>query len=289
MKYSVSVVHYNMVETVEKSLRSVLDQVDDRFEVVVVDEGSTDGSLEKLKEINREQNKLRLYVSEKDGRPLGITRNMAVDRADGEYIITLVDMDDYWRPVLPDFADIFRQIEDQVDFNFCLMGDGPIMIRKDFLMADLGGFRELPVGAEDLDLFRRLLARDAIIQLKGKQYRELGYERKTWWDGFKRVLKVRYGELKSGVNFWSYFGWAANKNKLLAPFYLLPVLIARLRLFLEGERMTVPESFEQKGILEELASIEKRKSLSEIEEQYGVSIEKNRLSEKGREIFGGKE
>ena len=38
--YSVCVCNYNMAETLEVSLKSVLDQLDERYEVVVVDDGS---------------------------------------------------------------------------------------------------------------------------------------------------------------------------------------------------------------------------------------------------------
>lgn len=45
-KYTVVVCNLNMSATVERAVESILSQVDDDYEVLVVDGGSTDGSLE---------------------------------------------------------------------------------------------------------------------------------------------------------------------------------------------------------------------------------------------------
>ena len=43
--YSICIANLNMEKTVEVCLRSVLDQIDQRFEVIVVEDGSTDNSV----------------------------------------------------------------------------------------------------------------------------------------------------------------------------------------------------------------------------------------------------
>ena len=43
--YSVCICNYNMKEYLEISLKSILEQLDERYEVLVIDDGSNDGSL----------------------------------------------------------------------------------------------------------------------------------------------------------------------------------------------------------------------------------------------------
>ena len=44
-KYSICICNYNMADTIDKALISVLDQVDERFEILVIDDGSSDDSI----------------------------------------------------------------------------------------------------------------------------------------------------------------------------------------------------------------------------------------------------
>ncbi|MEM2087155.1 MAG: glycosyltransferase [Thermoproteota archaeon] len=60
-KYSVCITCRNEAKTIRASLDSILNQIDDRFEVIVVDSKSTDGTLEILKEYV-EHGKIKLIV-----------------------------------------------------------------------------------------------------------------------------------------------------------------------------------------------------------------------------------
>jgi glycosyltransferase involved in cell wall biosynthesis len=55
MKISICVINKNTEKTLEKSLRSVLNQIDNRFEVVVIDE-STDQSPLILRKLQNNNN-----------------------------------------------------------------------------------------------------------------------------------------------------------------------------------------------------------------------------------------
>lgn len=289
VKYSICSTHYNMVETIEKSLKSILDQIDERFEVVVVDEGSTDGSLEILKRLEKEEENLRVIVKEKNGRNLGKTRNISIKEAKGKYVLLQLDMDDLYEEGILDFIEVFHQLDEQLDFDFYLFGKGINMVRKDFFMGEIGGYRDLPVGAEDLDLWRRLIARNVMIPLEHKKFsREIG-SGKSAWEKFCRILRVRRSELKSGLKFSSYFKWflttSAISNPLLIPGHIVILLIAYMQFVLSGEeRMDLPEEMKGKGNLER--EIDKIKlTLPEIEEKYGISIEREEFSDRGMDIF----
>jgi glycosyltransferase involved in cell wall biosynthesis len=105
-QYSVCITHHNNAETVERSLRSILDQIDDRFEVVVVDQSSTDGSLEVLERFERE-NAIRLFHQKIQNRGLG--RQLAFEMSKGDYVISQIDMDDIYEPVIRQLVSTYER------------------------------------------------------------------------------------------------------------------------------------------------------------------------------------
>lgn len=53
-KYSILITNYNTVDTIKQSLESILSQIDNNFEVIVVDNKSKDGSEKILKEFEKQ-------------------------------------------------------------------------------------------------------------------------------------------------------------------------------------------------------------------------------------------
>ena len=60
--YSVCIPNYNMSDTIERALKSVLNQLDNRYEVLVVDDGSSDNSVEIVSKLCKEFDILRLIA-----------------------------------------------------------------------------------------------------------------------------------------------------------------------------------------------------------------------------------
>jgi glycosyltransferase involved in cell wall biosynthesis len=93
-KVSVIVTAHNYAEYIEEALDSVLDQTFDDFELVVVDDGSTDETPEILREYSYEYpDTVRIVTLE--GIGLAGACNRGIEAAEGEYIIRL-DADDYF-------------------------------------------------------------------------------------------------------------------------------------------------------------------------------------------------
>lgn len=89
-KVSVIIPTYNREDFVEETIQSVLNQTYKDFEVIVVDDGSTDNTKKKLEKFN---SKIKLIEQKKSER--AIARNNGVKNANGEYIAFL-DSDDLW-------------------------------------------------------------------------------------------------------------------------------------------------------------------------------------------------
>ena len=92
---SVLIPVYNVEEYLERCLDSVLNQSLTRIEVICVNDGSTDKSLEILKKY--QENDSRVIIVSKENGGLPSARNAGIERARGEYI-GFVDSDDYVQP-----------------------------------------------------------------------------------------------------------------------------------------------------------------------------------------------
>lgn len=95
--FSVVIPLYNKANQIEKTLESVFAQTYTDYEIVIVDDGSTDGSAEGVEQIihNEKARKIRLIKQENAG--VSAARNRGIAEAHGEYI-ALLDADDEWKP-----------------------------------------------------------------------------------------------------------------------------------------------------------------------------------------------
>ncbi|MGO7041049.1 glycosyltransferase family 2 protein [Rhizobium acaciae] len=96
MKPLISVVipTYNRQDYILESIKTVLDQTYDRVEILVVDDCSTDDTLNVLKTVVDERLRVLQLPRNSGG---GAARNFGIDAAKGEYIAFL-DSDDVWLP-----------------------------------------------------------------------------------------------------------------------------------------------------------------------------------------------
>lgn len=92
-KISVIIPLYNKAPYVERAIKSILNQTFDNFEIIVVDDGSSDDSVSIVKTIDSP--KIKLYQKENGGP--STARNMGVRVASGDWIM-LLDADDMLMP-----------------------------------------------------------------------------------------------------------------------------------------------------------------------------------------------
>lgn len=89
---SVVVPVYNVKDYVEKCLSCILNQTYSNLEILIFDDGSTDGSLEICRHI-AEKNK-RVHLKELKHKGVSYVRNLGVAEARGDYLV-FIDSDDF--------------------------------------------------------------------------------------------------------------------------------------------------------------------------------------------------
>lgn len=91
-KVSVIIPVYNTAPYLEVAVRSILDQILEEIEIIAINDGSTDNSLEILQQLQAEDSRLQVYSQPNQG--LSITRNVGLEKATGEFIY-FFDSDDF--------------------------------------------------------------------------------------------------------------------------------------------------------------------------------------------------
>ena len=89
---SVIVPVYNAEKYIERCLRSISNQSFQDIEVLVINDGSSDRSLDVAKEYAKSD--LRIKIFSQDNQGVSAARNLGIEKASGEYIC-FVDADDY--------------------------------------------------------------------------------------------------------------------------------------------------------------------------------------------------
>jgi len=92
-KFSVVIPLYNKEKDIKTTLESLLNQEFKDFEILVVNDGSTDGSENIVKNIDDER--IQFFTKKNEG--VSIARNYGVEKANYEHIAFL-DADDFWYP-----------------------------------------------------------------------------------------------------------------------------------------------------------------------------------------------
>ena len=106
---------YNGSKYLEPFLRSVLQQSFPHFELIMVDDGSTDSSVEIIKSYQKKDS--RIHLIEQNHKGAGSARNFGLSQAKGQYIIFL-DCDDWFSDDF--FKTMIDRIEvDQSDIAVC--------------------------------------------------------------------------------------------------------------------------------------------------------------------------
>lgn len=95
-KVTIALSVYNVADYVRASLDCILTQTFSDFELLCIDDASTDDTWAILQEYAAKDNRIRLFRQEKN-QGLSVSRNLAIKEAKGEYLLML-DGDDLFAP-----------------------------------------------------------------------------------------------------------------------------------------------------------------------------------------------
>lgn len=138
-KVSIIIPVYNAEKYVEKCLRSLSGQTYPNIEIICINDGSTDRSLEILQTYKETEPRLKI-INQKNGGP-GVARNKGLAEATGDYIM-FCDSDDWFAPescetIIPAFndpdVDIVTFQTQVVDEGECRRWDGEVEYYKNTL------------------------------------------------------------------------------------------------------------------------------------------------------------
>ncbi|MFC4721532.1 glycosyltransferase family 2 protein [Geojedonia litorea] len=93
---------YNKEDYIENTLKSVLNQSFKDFEIIIIDDGSTDKSLKIVSQFKDQ----RIIKIKQDNKGISTARNIGINHAKGDYIAFL-DADDLWKT---DFLDSIYEL-----------------------------------------------------------------------------------------------------------------------------------------------------------------------------------
>lgn len=246
--FSIIVPIYNKKNSLPLTIKSVLQQTFSQFELILVDDGSNDGSLELIEAIN--DPRIKIFAKENGG--VSSARNFGINQAQQDWVCFL-DADDWWHPQYLEllkkyiqananvyfFSTKFKELIDQenwqpeaweVDLNTAttsvinnlpheiLKGipfyTSSVCVNRDFLCNEFGE-NPFPLGeslGEDLDLWFRINEKAPNLHINQAMvvYRTLQKGSLMSHDNWKVVAPFFLRVLK-----WSKI----NKNKSLRASY----------------------------------------------------------------------
>lgn len=117
---SIIVPVYNASDYLSRCINSLMKQTYNKIEIIIIDDGSSDSSLNECRSFKRMDDRIMIIHKENGG--VSSARNIGLDRASGEYIL-FVDADDYLEPncVEKCVQVAINQKVDIVKFSYCKM------------------------------------------------------------------------------------------------------------------------------------------------------------------------
>ena len=96
LKVSIIMPAYNVSRHIEKTVNTVIRQTHTNWELLIVDDCSTDNTVEMIQDLHKTDSRINMYERETNSGA-AVARNKAIEQAPGAYLAFL-DSDDLWMP-----------------------------------------------------------------------------------------------------------------------------------------------------------------------------------------------
>lgn len=234
---SVVIPLYNKEKSIASTLQSVCEQTYTDYEVVIVNDGSTDKSLDVVKDfVSRLKNEdWRLKIVSKDNGGVCSARNRGIEEAKGEYI-ALLDGDDIW-----DKEYLVEQVKMIQDFpeaamwsiNYAETKEGQIVRRVETALPE--GYRgyvehyfEMPNRVSDLFCSSSVVIRKEVFDKVGIFDERIKYaEDSDMWFRINALYKTAFYD-----RYMVFYQWDAENRAMTRRIdlrYFLPYYVDKYR------------------------------------------------------------
>ena len=221
---------HNALPYLDESISSILDQTLSDFEFVILDDGSTDGSSDRLRFWSQRDPRIQLHES-KQQLGLSGSSNFVVSKT-ATPVIARMDADDISHPdrlrrqlkILEDHADVAAvgTLCDGIDATgrvvrprdrwrivrrseYVPFPHGSVMFRKEAFEA-VGGYSDKSAGGEDQDLFHKMTAKGRVVTLPDVLYHYRYHSgNATLLNGTHAVRVVQERHSQNGQDFAAFY------------------------------------------------------------------------------------
>lgn len=279
-----------MEDTIEKALTSVLLQLDESFEMIVVDE-SKDLSREILTRMEKEYPSLRcVFLEPNRNRTISEARNISVRESKGDYCLLHIDCDDIWEPYLDQFIKVFHSLESIIPRDFLLAGQQVNMGKREFLLMH-GPYRNGATG-EDRDMWMRLAKMNAYYPMNHVPFfHRMSLPNKTHKiKALKRnYYSIREG-IRAGASYLSFLGLLYTNPGKLSPVTRIYNFLVYPLAFLHAKYLGVIDTSDYFENIDEWNryKVENGGTFLEIAGRFNPSANLEFLSLQGKWLFSNK-
>jgi glycosyltransferase involved in cell wall biosynthesis len=162
---SVIVPTYNRADLVSRAIESVLDQTYDNFELLVVDDASTDDTETIVRSYDDER---VTYFCHQKNRRVSAARNTGIEQASGQYLAFLDDDDEWFPTKVEQQVDHLEAADAAVGMVYCWMeyhdGEKPI---RDYRPQVEGEIFEETIGGQPIGACSTLVVQDEVVDEVG--------------------------------------------------------------------------------------------------------------------------
>lgn len=172
---TIGVTNYNCKDYLEQCIDSILNQSFKSVEIIIADDDSRDGSVEKIRSFEMQHKNIRaIYHSQNSGSP-DLGRQEILDSARGKYFM-LVDSDDYFADIMT-VEILLEELKKspELDYVYCNM----LVVDKSDKQSALWAYRQYTDQEIIRDTFQR--GGSGVIPMKGMFRRDFFIKNDLCW------------------------------------------------------------------------------------------------------------